>query len=115
MSKIALVSLLVFTLAGQAAAAPDPNVTAGPGRVARLHLGDGAQAPSASMDGRRLLVRRAGGEWLAFAGVPLSAKPGSTLPVEVLHGDGRREVRPVAVVRWKYTTQHLELPPDQAE
>src|SRR3954462_7330161 len=115
MSKAGLFTILVLVLAGQAVAAPDPNVTAAPGRVARLHLGAGEQAPKASLDGRRLLVRRAGGEWLPLVGVPLSAKRGATLPVEVVQGDGRREVRPVFVVRWKYTTQHLELPPEQAE
>src|SRR3954464_11595653 len=115
MSKAGLFTILVLVLAGQAVAAPDPNVTAAPGRVARLHLGAGDQAPKASVDGRRVLVRRAGGEWLALVGVPLSAKRGATLPVEVVQGDGRREVRPVFVVRWKYTTQHLELPPEQAE
>lgn len=55
------------------------------------------------------------GEWIAHAGIPLSAKAGSTLQVEVDFGDGRREVPPVKVVRKKYLTQHLSVPPGQAD
>jgi len=86
-----------------------------PGRVARLRLGAADPAPKAHLDGRRLLVRRERGEWVALAGIPLSAKAGTTLQVEVDFGDGSRDVRPVAVIDKKYLTQHLSVAPDQAD
>ena len=86
-----------------------------PGRVARLHLGSADPAPQATLDGRRLMVRRERGEWVALAGIPLGAKAGTRLKVEVAYGDGRRETRPVAVIDKKYPTQHLTVPADQAD
>jgi murein DD-endopeptidase MepM/ murein hydrolase activator NlpD len=97
------------------AAAADAPATAAPGRVARVRLGKAEQAPRAWLDERRLLVRRERGEWVAVAGVALSARVGSTLSVEVDHGDGRREARRVTVVSRKYPTQHLDVAPDQAD
>ena len=97
-------------------AAPAPDAPAdAPGRVARLRLGSAEPAPRATLDGRRLMVRREGGEWIALAGIPLSAKAGAKLKVEVTYGGGRREVRQVAVLSKKYPIQHLTVPPDQAE
>jgi murein DD-endopeptidase MepM/ murein hydrolase activator NlpD len=60
-------------------------------------------------------VRYERGEWVAHAGIPLSAKAASTLPVEVTYGDGRIEVRRVTVVDKKYRTQHLSVEADQAD
>jgi len=92
-----------------------PAATAAPGGVARLRLGSAEPAPRAHLDGRRLLVRREKKEWIALAGVPLSAQAGSTLKVEVQFGNGRQELRPVKVIRKTYLTQHLSVAPDQAE
>jgi len=92
-----------------------PRADAPPGGVARLRLGAAAAAPRAQLDGRRLLVRREQGEWLALAGIPLSAKAGASLRVEVDFADGRREVRRVKVVDKKYLTQHLSVAPGQAD
>ena len=101
--------------AGPLLAAPDASGVAAPGRVARLRLGAADQAPRAHLDSRRLLVRHERGEWIALAGIPLSAKAGSTLPVEVDYGGDRRESRALPVVSRKYRTQHLSVPDDQAE
>ena len=79
-----------------------------------MRLGAADQAPKAHYDGRRLLVRQERGEWIAFAGIPLSVKAGSTLPVEIDYG-GRREVRKVPVGRWKYQVQRLDMPVEQAD
>src|SRR5688572_15125389 len=107
--------LLAALFACAALAAPDAPADAAPGRVARVRLGSGAQAPKAWLDGRRLLVRRERGGWVALAGIALSAKAGSQLSVEVAHGDGRQEVRAVRVVGRKYLTQHLSVAPEQAD
>jgi murein DD-endopeptidase MepM/ murein hydrolase activator NlpD len=101
-------------LAAPALPAPAAAVAA-PGRVARLRLGTADPSPTAQLDGRRLLVRRERGQWVALAGIPLSAKAASTLSVEVTYGDGRLEVRRVTVVDRKYRIQYLSVEADQAD
>ena len=96
------------------AAKPKPPVAA-PGGVARLRLAAGDPAPKAHLNGARLLVRREKDEWVALAGIPLSAKAGATLRVEVDFANGKRELRPVKVVDKKYLTQHLSVAPGQAD
>jgi len=88
---------------------------AAPGRVARVRLGIAEQPPQAQLDGRRLLVRQERGEWVALAGIPLSAKTAATLSVEVAHGDGRLEARRITVIDRKYRTQYLSVDADQAD
>jgi murein DD-endopeptidase MepM/ murein hydrolase activator NlpD len=80
-----------------------------------VRLGSAEPSPQAFLDGRRVMVRRERGEWVALAGIPLSAQPGSKLRIAVTYGDGRAETRPIAVVRKKYQTQHLSVAPEQAE
>jgi murein DD-endopeptidase MepM/ murein hydrolase activator NlpD len=110
--KILLAPALLLAL--PALPAPDAPADA-PGRVARVRLGSADPAPLATLDGRRLMVRREGGEWVALAGIPLSAKAGARLKVEIVYEGGRREVRRVAVLPKTYLTQHLTVPPDQAD
>ena len=98
-----------------ALAAAEKPVVAAPGRVARIHLGKADAPPKAWLDGHRLLVRRERGEWVAVAGIALSAKAKSKLTVEVDYGDGKRETRPVSIIARKYPTQQLTVAPDQAE
>src|SRR5262245_506751 len=114
---LALLLLLapVLLLPRVALATPSAPSTAVPGGVARLRLGTAEQPPKAFLDGRRLLVRPEGGEWVAVVGVPLTAKPRSKLPVEVAHADGTRQVLPIRVVDKKYLTQHVTVAPDQAD
>lgn len=122
---MALARFLLFAAllpALPAIAAPDGTATASgggtaaaPGRIARIPLGKPDQPPTASLRGHRVLVRKERGEWTAIAGIPLSAKTGSTLTVEVAYGDGRVEVRPVIVLFRKYPTQHLSVPREQAD
>jgi murein DD-endopeptidase MepM/ murein hydrolase activator NlpD len=105
----------VLLLARVALATPSGPITAVPGGVARLSLGTAEQSPKAFLDGRRLLVRSEGGEWVAVVGVPLTAKPQSTLSVEVTYADGKRAVLPIRVVDKRYLTQHITVAPDQAD
>jgi murein DD-endopeptidase MepM/ murein hydrolase activator NlpD len=105
----------VLLLARVALATPSGPITAVPGGVARLRLGAAGQPPKAFLDGLRLLVRSEGGEWFAIVGVPLAAKPKSKLSVEVTYADGKREALPIRVVDKKYLTQHITVPPDQAD
>ncbi len=109
-----LLLIPALLLARPALAASDAPADA-PGRVARVRLGAADTAPLAYIDGRRLLVRRERGEWVALAAIPLSAKAGSKLQVEVDYGGGRRELRPVRVTRKKYLTQHITVAAEQAD
>ena len=96
-------------------AATHVAAVAAPGRVARLNLGKADAAPRALLEGERLLVTREKGAWLAIAGIALSAKAGSTLPVEVDFADGHHETRTVRVIARSYPTQHLSVAPEQAD
>jgi murein DD-endopeptidase MepM/ murein hydrolase activator NlpD len=104
-----------LALATPALAALDTPADAAPGRVAQLRLGAAPQPPKARYDGRRLLVRQERGEWIALAGIPLSVKAGSTVPVEIDYGGGRHEVRKLPVLPWNYQVQRLEMPVEQAD
>ncbi|KPY37678.1 Peptidase, M23/M37 family protein [Pseudomonas syringae pv. primulae] len=49
-----------------------------PGGVAVIDLGTGAQAPTATYQGKRVLVvKEQGTHWLAIVGIPLTVKPGT--------------------------------------
>jgi murein DD-endopeptidase MepM/ murein hydrolase activator NlpD len=115
MRRRLVLMLPALLLARPALAVQEPAVAAAPGRIARLRLGKAGEAPRAWLEGQRVLVRRERGEWVAIAGIPLGAKAGSQRSVEVAYGDGRREARPIKVVDRKYLTQHLSVPPEQAE
>jgi murein DD-endopeptidase MepM/ murein hydrolase activator NlpD len=114
MRRRSLLLLPALLLSSPALPAPDAAADA-PGRVARLRLGSADPAPRATLDGQRLMVRRERGEWVALAGIPLSAKVGAKLKVEVTYGSGKREARSVSVVHKKYLTQHLTVPVEQAD
>jgi len=58
---------------------------------------------------------REGGEWVAFVGVALSAKPGSKLRVEAEQAGGGVERFEIDVARKAYASQHLKVPPDQVD
>src|SRR5688572_6698671 len=109
-----LLAAVLVALPAAGCAALDSPADAAPGRVAQLRLGAAPQPPQAHYDGRRLLVRQERGEWIALAGIPLSVKPGSTVPVEIDYGS-RREVRKLAVLPWKYHEQRIDMPPEQAD
>jgi murein DD-endopeptidase MepM/ murein hydrolase activator NlpD len=114
-AAIVLAALAALSVvASPALPAPD-GPAAAPGRVARVPRGAADPAPQVYLDGRRLMVRRERRQWVALAGIPLGAKAGTTLQVDVAHGSGRLEVRPVTVLDKKYPTQHLSVPADQAD
>ena len=71
----------------------------------------GLDAPaSLTVEGKRVLVMRESGRWVAVIGVPLSARPGTKLRVE-----GERRRLEVRVVAKKYPQQRLTVPKEQAE
>ena len=74
-----------------------------------VRIGLDAPAPL-TVEGKRVLVMREAGKWVAVVGVPLGARPGSKLRIE----GGRRKLE-VRVVAKKYPSQRLTVPKEQAE
>ncbi|MGC5704286.1 peptidoglycan DD-metalloendopeptidase family protein [Pseudomonas sp. NFXW11] len=74
-----------------------------PGGVAVLDLGNAAQAPKASYQGKPVLVVKEQNNWLAIVGIPLTVKPG-TQQVNA----GGRDLNFVVGSK-KYPEQHITL------
>ena len=102
--------LAAATLAAAIPAKAGAQVSAVPGGVARIALGNSGQPPRLTLDGQRVLVLREAGEWVAVVGVPLSAKPGAKLRLK-----GAARKLEVKVVAKKYPSQRLNVPKEQAE
>ena len=96
-------------------AATLPRASAVPGGVARVGLGASEQPPRVRLGSDRVLVMREADEWIAFVGIALAAKPGSTLRVEAEQAGGRLEGFEIAVAPKAYASQHLKVPPDQVD
>jgi len=98
-----------------AARAAAARVSAVQGGVARVILGTDSSAPTARVDGRRALVMRDGGEWIALVGVSLEAAPRSRLRLEVERAGGARSRVEIVVAAKKYAEERLKVPPGQVE
>lgn len=92
-----------------------PRASAVPGGVARIRLGASEQAPRVRLGADRVLVVREGDEWIAFAGIPLAAKPGSKLRLQAELAGGRRERIEIEIAAKAYGSQHLKVPRDQVD
>lgn len=86
------------------------RISAVPGGIARVALGEYESAPVALLDGRRVLVRQERGKWIALVGVSLETEPGSRLRLEV--ADSQFEIE---VIDKKYASQHLKVPQEQVD
>ncbi|MGY4819103.1 peptidoglycan DD-metalloendopeptidase family protein [Pseudomonas chlororaphis subsp. piscium] len=74
-----------------------------PGGVAVIDLGNAAQAPKASYQGKPLLVVKEQNNWLAIVGIPLTVKPGT----QQISAGGRS--LNFSVTSKKYPEQHITL------
>jgi murein DD-endopeptidase MepM/ murein hydrolase activator NlpD len=105
LSKTAL-AFAIWLLVAAAHAMPVPEAV--PGGVVLIPLGDSPSAPVAEYRGRRAMVIRQDGEWLAVVGIPLSAKPGRHR-VKIEHDGSNQETRLFTVHDKKYKTQYITL------
>jgi murein DD-endopeptidase MepM/ murein hydrolase activator NlpD len=97
-----------------ARAASAPRASPVPGGVARIALGALDASPRARVGTDRVLVAREGGEWVALVGIPLAAKAGSKMRVEVERA-GTIERFEIVVAPKQYAAQHLKVPPGQVD
>jgi murein DD-endopeptidase MepM/ murein hydrolase activator NlpD len=91
-----------------------PRAAPVPGGVARLALGASAAPPRARVGKDRVLVVRDGDEWFALVGIPLAAKAGSKVRVEV-QGAGATQRFDIGVEPKQYASQHLKVPRGQVD
>lgn len=103
-----LSAAFMLLLCGAALALPQNSPFQG--GVAVIALGKAAQAPTAYYQDKPVLVIERDGEWLAFVGIALDAKPGvHRLRVQSrAGGDSRIEF---SVAAKKYVEQHLKVAP----
>jgi murein DD-endopeptidase MepM/ murein hydrolase activator NlpD len=103
------------SLAVPARAQTLPRAAAVPGGVARVALGASAAPPRARLGKDRVLVARDGDGWVALVGIPLAAKAGAKLALEVAHADGTRVRFEIGVGPKQYAVQHLKVPRAQVD
>jgi murein DD-endopeptidase MepM/ murein hydrolase activator NlpD len=99
----------------RAEAASAPRASSVPGGVARIALGPSDAPPRARVGTDRVLVTREGGEWVALVGIPLAAKAGSKLRLEVERAGGVQSRFEIAVGPKQYAAQHLKVPREQVD
>jgi hypothetical protein len=92
-----------------------PRTAPVPGGVVTVTLGPAAAPPVARFNGERALVLGDAAGWLAVVGVPLSARPGSTLPLIVAREGQEPETLEIAVGSKRYAAQRLKVKPGQVD
>jgi murein DD-endopeptidase MepM/ murein hydrolase activator NlpD len=105
------IAALIAALPAFAAHYSLPRESAVPGGIKLVQLGAHASAPSADVDGHRVMVIEDGDQWVAVVGIPLSA-PLSVEQVVVHAPEGRQEFS-FDVGEKLYASQSLKVAPRQ--
>jgi murein DD-endopeptidase MepM/ murein hydrolase activator NlpD len=95
-----------------------PRSSQVPGGVAELALpGDaaGSAAPVVHYDGKRVMVRRSAGRWLAVVGIPLSAEPGQAILSIQDSVDAPVHTLVFSIAQKQYTEQRLTVAPSKVD
>lgn len=116
-----LFALLMFALAlpaARMATAADnaflPRENLVPGGIVILPVAPASEpAPKVSFDDRRVMVRKAGAQWVAVLGLPL-AQPEGPAKLRIEAQGSVRELA-VEVGAYAYETQYLNVPPRQVD
>ena len=103
----------LLSVAGSAFGRTLPRAAAVPGGVAIVELGESAQAPVATLEGRPVMIASDGAQWNAVVGISLSTKEGSTLHIAVRRPNGGDAEVPIEVGSKQYATQELTVKPGQ--
>jgi murein DD-endopeptidase MepM/ murein hydrolase activator NlpD len=111
-------------LFGAAVAAPShdgtlPRASQVPGGVAELRIAgdtaDAATPPLVSYEGKRVMVRRSAGQWLAIVGIPLSAQTGEARLSIQGAADAPAQPLNFSIAPKQYQEQRLTVPPSKVD
>jgi murein DD-endopeptidase MepM/ murein hydrolase activator NlpD len=94
-----------------AADLPEPRPV--PGGIAIVNLGAAPQRPSATFNGKQVLVLGDEKSWQAVVGIPLAAKPGKETLRVVKAGD--QLAKTIVIEPFKYSEQRLTVPPGKVD
>ena len=98
--------LLAFPLCAAGAALPQQSAV--PGGIVQAKVGDGKEpTPHVFYNGKRVLVTKNDGQWLALIGIPLNAKPGQH-KVTVKSQSGEYQTK-FTVIDKEYPAQYLTI------
>jgi murein DD-endopeptidase MepM/ murein hydrolase activator NlpD len=96
-----------------------PRASQVPGGVAVLPIPalreDQGGAPTASYDGKPVMVLKAADGWLAIVGIPLSATPGSATIVIQRAAGGAQQSLEFQIAPKQYAEQHLTVAPAKVD
>jgi murein DD-endopeptidase MepM/ murein hydrolase activator NlpD len=121
LARVAVLAGLLLVVPVKAACAASsrtveilPRMSAVPGGVATVPIDAPAEAhPVATYDGKRVMVLRDNGNWLAIVGIPLDTPPGSH---QLVVHDGSKTTRVAFDVAAKeYAVQKLNVAPSQVD
>ena len=119
LARLAFWAALTTGYASLANATALPRASPVPGGVAVLSIPalseDQGSAPTASYEGKPIMVLKAADGWLAIVGIPLSATPGSAAIVIQRAAGGAQQSLEFQIAPKQYAEQHLSVAPAKVD